>query len=274
VTRAHAFAKINLAHVVGPLRPDGRHEVVSILQRIDLHDVVELESFEGLEIVVEGFPEDTLVRTALRSFAEVSGAAGSWRVRIEKRIPVAAGLGGGSSDAATALFLANELAPRAISDSALQNVAASVGADVPFFLSPGAQLATGYGEQLAPVSLPDDYVVLLALPLGERKSSSAAVYGSFDDRHGEEGFENRRAQLLEALGRIDSARDLSALPGNDLATSPLARELKDLGAFRADVTGAGPAVYGLFERDEDARRAVSEVASAERAWLARPVNGL
>jgi 4-diphosphocytidyl-2-C-methyl-D-erythritol kinase len=273
VTRAHAFAKINLAHVVGSLRPDGRHEVASVLQRIDLHDVVELELSDGVETIVEGFADDTVVRASLDALGRATGSAGAWRVRIEKRIPVAAGLGGGSSDAAAALFLANALAPTPLTEADLRAVAASIGADVPFFLSPGTQLATGYGEQLAPLSLPDAYVVLLVLPRDEHKTSTADVYGTFDDRSGEQGFEARRAELMAALGRIDSARDLSALPRNDLASSPVARKLIDLGAFRADVTGAGPAIYGLFEREEEAWRAGSEFASVERKWVARPVTG-
>ena len=105
MSRGRAFAKINLALVVGPRRADGKHEVVTVLQRIDLHDEIEVEPADAL--VVDGFADDTIVREALLALADVAGVAPRWRVRIEKRIPVAAGLGGGSSDAATALQLAN-----------------------------------------------------------------------------------------------------------------------------------------------------------------------
>ena len=100
-----AYAKVNLALVVGELRPDGLHEVATVLQRIDLADDVELEPADGL--TVEGFPEDTLVRTALERLAEEAGVEPAWRVRITKRIPVAAGLGGGSADAGAVLAAAN-----------------------------------------------------------------------------------------------------------------------------------------------------------------------
>lgn len=275
MTRAQAFAKINLAHVVGPMRADGRHEIVSVLQRIDLHDVLELHPAPGGEIVVEGFPDDTLVSDALRAFAAAVGQEGGWRARIEKRIPVAAGLGGGSSDAAAALLLANELAGEPIPGDRLHALAAALGADVPFFLSTGAQLATGYGAQLQPLRLPTDFTVVVALPAGSSKASTADVYRQFDERDGSRGFEERREELLGALRGVESARDLGALPHNDLASpTALAGKLADLGAFRADVTGAGPAVYGLFDSDDAARRAVSGLPAAERTWLARPVAGL
>jgi 4-diphosphocytidyl-2-C-methyl-D-erythritol kinase len=103
--RAPAAAKVNLALVVGPTRDDGKHEVLTVLQRIDLVDRIEID--EAAELRVEGFAGDTLVRAALEELARCAGAEPRWRVRIEKTIPLAAGLGGGSSDAATALRLAN-----------------------------------------------------------------------------------------------------------------------------------------------------------------------
>ncbi len=106
MTRAPAPAKINLALVVGPRRDDGKHEVATILQRIDLCDRVTVEPAQSLE--VQGFARDTIVARALSALADAAGVRAAWRARIEKRIPVAAGLGGGSSDAATALRLANE----------------------------------------------------------------------------------------------------------------------------------------------------------------------
>ena len=105
MTAAEAFAKINLGLIVGPVRPDGKHEVVTVLQRIGLSDTVSVEPAPDPEIVVEGF-EDTIVRSALTVFVEAAGADHGWSAQIDKRIPVAAGLGGGSSDAGTALRLA------------------------------------------------------------------------------------------------------------------------------------------------------------------------
>ena len=143
-------------------------------------------------------------------------------------------------------------------------------ADVPFFLRDGPQLATGDGSDLSPLDLPLDFAVVLALPEGETKESTTAVYRRFDERDGAAGFDERRAALLEALEVVARPRDLAALPRNDLASSPLSDELERLGAFRADVSGAGPAVYGLFDHEGDAERAARELGGAGRTWLARP----
>ena len=97
------------------------------------------------------------------------------------------------------------------------------------------------------------------LPGDERKLSTAEVYASFDRRSGAEGYDERRTALLRALDGVEDATDLARLPRNDLASSPLAEDLVRLGAFRADVTGAGPAVYGLFEHEPDARRAAASL---------------
>jgi 4-diphosphocytidyl-2-C-methyl-D-erythritol kinase len=272
MTRAQAFAKINLALVVGPLRADGVHEVATVLQRVDLHDVVELERAADPGIVVEGFAKD--VRAALEALDEATGSVARWRVRIEKRIPVAAGLGGGSSDAAAVLSLANALSSEPLSDLELRTVARGLGADVPFFLSPGSRLAVGDGTELSPLDLPQDYLVLLALPHDVRKESTAAVYRDFDQRRGADGFEDRRAGLLEELSRLETPHDLAAFPRNDLVSSPLAVELERRGAFRGDVSGAGPTVYGLFEREDAATRAAEGLRGAADTWLARPVAGL
>lgn len=269
MSRARAYAKINLALVVGPVRSDGKHEVVTVLQAIDLCDDIELMPADA--VTVEGFSEDTLVRDALERLAQAAGIATKGRVRIEKRIPVAAGLGGGSSDAAAALELANSLLSIPLTDDELHALAAEVGADVPFFLREGPQLGAGDGSDLSPLDLPSDYIVLLLLPEGARKESTASVYRRFDERDGSVGFDERRSELLRSLGHVKYAQDLARLPTNDLASAPLQRELKGLGAFRADVTGAGPVVYGLFDDTNAAERAASALRGAARAWLAHPV---
>ena len=266
---ARAYAKINLALVVGPPRGDAKHEVATVLQRIDLHDDVALESAASLEI--RGFAEDTLVRAALEGIGDAAHVPPHWRVRIVKRIPVAAGLGGGSSDAATALVLANATLVEPLPPICLHPIAAGIGADVPFFLREHPQLATGDGTMLREVALPSGYVVLLVLPVAAVKDSTRTVYERFDEHDGAQGFGERRAALERALAEVGSARDLSHLPRNDLAASPLSQRLEELGAFRADVSGAGPIVYGLFEDGVLATRAREELRSLGKTWLARPL---
>jgi 4-diphosphocytidyl-2-C-methyl-D-erythritol kinase len=259
-----APAKINLALVVGPLGSGGKHEVTTVLQRVGLADRITLEPAPGLR--VEGFPDDTLVTRALELLARAAGVPPSWAVRIEKEIPVAAGLGGGSSDAAAALRLANETLATPLAPDALHVLAASLGADVPFFLADGPRLGEDDGTVLSPLELPQAYTALLLLPGGAAKPSTAAVYAAFDARGGGAGYEERRARLLEAL----ASGNLAGLPPNDLASSAAAGDLRTRGAFRADVTGAGPAVYGLFHDRSEAEAAGRDLEGRGRVWIVPP----
>ena len=273
MNRVPAAAKINLALLIGPIRPDGLHEVVTVMQRIDLCDSVALDRAPTL--VVEGYRKDTLVRSALAKLSAAAGSAGAWRVRLEKRIPLAAGLGGGSADAGAALDLANRTLSTPLTHDELSGLAAEVGADVPFFLTPGPKLAEGAGERLRPLELPQDYWILLALPRLARKTSTADIYRRFDELKGAEDFDEKRERLLDALESLRRPRDLAAFPPNDLAAaagrSRLVDELRDRGAFRADVSGAGPAVYGLFHHRADAARAARRLRARARVWLVAPV---
>src|SRR5213079_2725147 len=172
--RAPAPAKINLALVVGPTRDDGKHEVVTVLQRIDLYDEVDvarsdrrgsdvsMSSSEGAHPPVV----ENIVTCALGDLSRAAGVEPRWKASIEKRIPVAAGLGGGSSDAATALRLAAQTLERSPGRRELHLLAAGLGADVPFFLEPGPQLAEDDGTRLSPLDLPQDYWVVVVLPTG------------------------------------------------------------------------------------------------------------
>lgn len=241
---------------------------MTVLQRVDLNDRIALEPSASLR--VEGFDGDTIVRSALEQLADRAGVEPRWRARIWKAIPVAAGLGGGSTDAATALGLANGLLASPLPPAELEKLAASVGADVPFFLRPGPQLGSGDGSTLSPLDLPQNYWVVLVLPAGARKESTAVVYRHFDERSGEVGYEGRRLALLDALGAVRCPLGLAALPPSDLASSPLAADLVDHGAFRAGVSGAGPAVYGLFLQRSDADAAARAFRTEGSTWITQP----
>jgi 4-diphosphocytidyl-2-C-methyl-D-erythritol kinase len=153
----------------------------------------------------------------------------------------------------------------------LHALAATLGADVPFFLADGPQLGQGDGSVLEPLDLPQDYWVVLVLPLGSMKESTGDIYQRFDDRDGAANWEERQAALHQAIAAVRRPRDLAALPPNDLASSPIAAELLQLGAFRADVSGAGPAVYGLFHHRRHAVAARRALKRAARTWLTVPV---
>jgi 4-diphosphocytidyl-2-C-methyl-D-erythritol kinase len=270
-----AAAKVNLALVVGPTREDGLHEVATVMQRVDLCDRLELEPAPAPALEVDGFPGDTLVRAALERLASAAAVEPWWRVRLTKEIPVAAGLGGGSADAAAALVLANRVLPRPLPAERLRELGAALGADVPFFLEPGPKLVEGAGERLTPLELPQDFWVLVALPRGVEKKSTGAVYARFDELGGPAGFDRRRAEFLRDLAGVRRPRDLAVLPPNDLARgageSPLVGELAAAGAFRADLSGAGPAVYALFHRRADASAAARRLRRRASTWVCAPV---
>ena len=262
---AEAPAKINLALVVGGTRPDGLHEVATILQRIDLCDTVSLEP--AAELSVDGFADDTIVRRALEAvaaaarrraaLARADREADPGRRRSRRRQ-----LRRGDGDPAG--LRRSSTRPRREPSS--RRSPRGLGVDVPFFLEPGPQLGTGDGTTLEPLDLPQDYTVLLVLPHGDSKPSTAEIYVRFDRA---EGFDARRSLVLE-IARAGRAADLAALPPNDLARSPLAARLRSLGAFRADVSGAGPVVYGLFADRAAAESAAGEVAALGETWLTTP----
>jgi 4-diphosphocytidyl-2-C-methyl-D-erythritol kinase len=273
VKRLPAAAKINLALLVGPLREDGLHEIVSVMQRVDICDTVEVAPAESL--AVDGFRKDTIVSAALERLAAAAGVEPHWRAKIRKRIPLAAGLGGGSADAAAALVLANPLLDQPLRSDRLAELAAGIGADVPFFLEPGPKLAEGAGERLTALELPQDFWVVVALPRRASKTSTADIYARFDATNGTVGVEERRAALTEAVAAARRPRDFAAFPPNDLAEAAgrprIVDDLLGGGAFRADVSGAGPAVYGLFHHLADAKRAARGLRFQARTWVVAPV---
>ena len=259
-----APAKLNLALVVGPLRADGKHEVVTVLQRISLADTVAVRRAEST--AVTGFEADTLVRSALErsrrrgrrapvrsADREADPRGGRARRRLERRRDRAAARERAARD---------ELPDRAPSGGD------TLGADVPFFLRPGPQLATGDGTTLEPVELPTATRSCSRSRRGA-KASTGAVYDAFDARAG--AAASTSAPPSCGLSRPGQApEDLALLPPNDLASSPLAAELRELGAFRADVTGAGPVVYGLFATAADAQEAAAALEGRAAIWTARP----
>ena len=139
-----------------------------------------------------------------------------------------------------------------------------------YFLTSGPQFATGHGTELRRVELPQDYWIVLVLPHGTAKPSTRSVYEAFDARDGGQYFDEQRASLVDGMIRVRRPADLGPLPANDLASSPLSRELGKLGAFRADVTGAGPTVYGLFLREQDARAAGDALRERGQVWITVP----
>jgi 4-diphosphocytidyl-2-C-methyl-D-erythritol kinase len=284
VYRALAPAKVNLGLFVGPRRShDGRHELASVMQSISLADELTLEPLGedgaggGRDVLVcpelPGAPEENLAARALAAFRAASGwDAPPQRLTVIKRIPVAAGLGGGSADAAATLRLARRASGLG-DEPLLRELAAGLGADVPAQVAPGRWLASGAGEELAPLPDPLPALELLVLPSSEQLST-ADVYAAAD-RLGAERDEHELEQLAEQL-RV--AAQLGApLPAtrellhNDLQAAAvslcprIARVLATVEEAGAEalVSGSGPTVLALFGHANAAgRRARAEAALA------------
>jgi 4-diphosphocytidyl-2-C-methyl-D-erythritol kinase len=256
-----AFAKINLILHVGRRRTDGLHPLGSILASIDLWDDIRVEPADagGDRVECAGVDGANLADEALAAFRRRVPELPPLRVRIDKRIPVAAGLGGGSADAAAVLRAANRISGQPLNPAALRELGAELGSDVPSQVEPRHALVSGVGEVVAPIELPGFGAVLVPHNPG---LSTADVYAEFDRLGG------GRAHLgLDALRAL--AREMALLPvlGNDLqpATLTLRPELTAVlaslrghGALGALVSGSGPTCFGLFED-----RAAAEVVAAK-----------
>ncbi len=264
---ALAPAKINLSLYLGPTRADGRHELVTLFESVSLADELSLQTDTAAdEVRCPGVAGTNLVTRALEGLRAVGWDAPPVRIEIDKRIPVAAGMGGGSADAAAALRLATELAPGRPEEIAA--LAASLGADVPSQLAPGVALGTGAGELVEPFAPLAPHGVLIVpqpAPL-----ATAEVYRHADalalPRAADE-LSDRYEQLVAALGpgeRLPSeliVNDLErAATALSVAIAPALDAARAAGADDVLVCGSGPTVIGLFwgERGSELARAAAE----------------
>jgi 4-diphosphocytidyl-2-C-methyl-D-erythritol kinase len=283
LARALAPAKINLGLFLGPTRPeDGRHELVTVMQSISLADELTLElapaGTERDEIVcpgVSGAPAENLAALALQAFRAATGwDAPPLRLKIVKRIPVAAGLGGGSADAAAALRLAAHASGLG-DERLLRELGASLGADVPAQIAPGRWLASGAGEllEVLPDPNPASFGVLV-LPAADGLST-AAVYAEADRlalARSREALQERHRALRRALELSAAVPAASELLANDLERAAISlcpeiaaalAQARDAGAEIALVSGSGPTVLGLFPHANGLGRAERAAAGLE-----------
>ena len=276
-----APAKINLDLRVLRRRPDGYHEVVTILQSIALHDTLSIAERRGpltVRCAASAVPadRDNLVWTAAAALWRALGRAGDpagAAVVIRKRIPAAAGLGGASSDAASALrALRLRWAPSA-SPRLLEDVAAAVGSDVPFFLRGGTVRATGRGERMRRLPAPPHYWVVLAVP--DFGVSTADAYRWWD-RDGQDGVPGAAVPVPSGWRR-DPSRLRNDLEAPVVRRYPeiraLAARLRTAGALHAALTGSGSVVFGLFASRSRAVEACRGLrAAGGRALLTRTID--
>jgi 4-diphosphocytidyl-2-C-methyl-D-erythritol kinase len=276
-------AKINLNLAVLGRRPDGYHEIFTTFQAIDLYDTLTFERTESGGIRIESanpeFPTgpENLIHRVLTQASAFTGRPVNVRVVVDKRIPIAAGLGGGSSNAAATLKAVNTLHELSLSDSDLSEWGKCLGADVPFFLGSAQAEGRGRGDLIRAVNLFFDYWIVLIKPAASL--SAAEVYGSFDLRltkyDNSLSFEHCR-DGKEFFSRI--ARNENALTTPVLRLCPEAgralRFLEEYGPVAAKVSGSGPCVFGIFREKPNLvlLRRVSPSAGW-RFFVCRPLVG-
>lgn len=277
-----APAKINLCLYVGPRRADGYHPVCSLMEKVDFFDRLDVRKTLAGGIRVTGVDvpaEQNTVYRAARALEAETGARLDVEIAIGKEIPAGAGLAGGSSDAAAALKLLVELFSLDVSRERLGELAVGIGADVPFFLAAGPQLATGIGERLEPVPLKLAYSLVIVVP--RQGLSTAVVYDRFDQPGAPPGEPATHARRLrDACRRPLSVMDLAALLHNDLEAAAInlcpdiasiREELLAAGAAGALMSGSGTAVFGIFAEEEAATRASTCMSGGDHlVRVARP----
>lgn len=273
-----APAKVNYLLDVIRRRPDGYHDLRMVMQRVNLCDdiAITLTASPGITVTCgkNGVPDGpgNIAWKAARTMLDLAGTGAGVEISITKNIPVAAGLGGGSSDAATVLMGLNELLELHLSDQRLMEIGVQLGADVPFFIFKKTALAEGIGEQLQCMPpMPPAWVLLVNPGV---HVSTAWVYNNLKLTNGRE-----LAKLPEFFNSIE---DVCSIFSNDLETVtipsfPVIAGIKEKmlanGACAAMMSGSGPTVFGLFKNRESAEKAQAEL-SGETGWFAAAVETL
>jgi 4-diphosphocytidyl-2-C-methyl-D-erythritol kinase len=273
-------AKVNLHLEVLEKRADGYHEIQSLMTRIDLFDEIEIHpGGQGIRLVAEGEmvpggPENLACR-ATELFCRETEVPGNFEVRLKKNIPVAAGLGGGSGNAAAVLLSLNELYTKRLEWRSLLDLGSRLGADVPFFLFQKSALARGKGDRLTAAKIPEGLGFLLLVP--PFRVSTPWAYDAFDQITG--GKTKGGTLLGESYPTLSA---LLPVLKNDLEIPALSRypeigrkkeELLRLGAKGALMSGSGPVVFGLFASKGEAEEAGKRFILAE-GWKSIPAQGI
>ncbi len=258
-----APAKLNLCLYLGPKREDGLHEIRSLFEPLELADELCIAEAAADEVICEGIEAPDLTAKALAALRRHGWDGPPLRIEVTKRVPVAAGLGGGSADAAAVLRLAmGEV-------EGLRAIAAGIGADVPSQLQPRPCLVAGAGEVIEPVPPPGEHAVVL-IPQGDGLAT-AEVYAEADrlgSPRGDSELEAIRRQLRDAVDTAASPLDYREHLVNDLQRAAISLRpeiegalaaLEGAGAAHAMVTGSGPTSFGLFRTAEEAAAAAGEL---------------
>ncbi len=270
VLRIISYAKINLTLDVYGIRADGYHDLASVMQAVSLQDELQIYRTESNSISFTcdadpsfNIPADStnlVVRAAERTLEAIGEKGAGLAIHLDKHIPAQAGLGGGSSDAASAIFGVNQSFGNPLPMSKLSDIGASLGSDVPFFLMGGTAVALGRGEQLIPLlDIPKTWLVIVK---PQDAVSTAWAYNLLDNVPNRESHEGTE-RMAEAIEKEEMDRIISG-QCNDFEAPVfdhfpkiawLHDELRLAGAITAHLCGSGSAVYGVMENESAANRA-------------------
>ena len=289
VTRP-AYAKINLYLDVLSCREDGFHDLLTVMHSISLHDDVQVEWFASssnaisLRVYGARLPLDqkNLAYRAAEAFMNKTGKTARLHINIRKRLPIAAGLAGGSADAAAVLLALNELAGYPLPVDELLALGASLGSDVPFCMVGGTQICRGRGEVMRPLACGSPLYVVVAK--GRERVSTPQAFALMDEHYHRFDGSVAHGGQPDKLYRAVADGKLSSLPACIynafepviMPTCPTATTLREqlhsLGAYAACMSGSGPSVFGLFETLEQARRAALAIGNHAHVATSAPAN--
>ncbi len=278
--RARSYAKINLALSVLGRRTDGYHDILTIFQTINLHDELEFQPSSEMELHCENLPgiaqEDNIVWKAAALLASRSGKGLAASIILKKKLPAGSGLGGGSANAAIALLGLRRFWNLDVSDSDLFSIAASLGSDVPFFLSGGTALGIGRGEEIHP--LPDPAAGHLVVIYPGVQVSTAQAYRSLNLGLTSRATDHR---IQRFCSQIEAGKSFLTEIFNDFEASILSAYppileaknfLKRRGAIASMLSGSGSSIFGFFSDEESALAAARE--AARTTWRVFPAKTL
>lgn len=276
-TTRPAYAKINLYLDVLACREDGFHDLLTVMHSISLHDDVQVEWFLSdtteisLRVCGARLPTDSknLAYRAAEAFLSKTNQSARLHINIRKRLPIAAGLAGGSADAAAVLRSLNELFGYPLDEEEMLALGASLGSDVPFCMVGGTQICRGRGELMRPLACGAPLYVVIAK--GRERVSTPRAFALMDEHYHRfdgsvvHGGQPEKLYRAVADGRLSSTPFCvyNAFEEVILPTCPTANALREqllsLGAYAACMSGSGPSVFGLFATIEQARRAAAAI---------------
>ena len=278
--RIPAYAKINLSLEVIGRRDDGYHEIVTILQTVDLADTVALRTGDGLTVECDDASltgQDNIVWQAAVALANHAGIAPNAHITIEKRIPVAAGLGGGSADAAAALRGLSRLWGLDLPAEELASIAAGLGSDVPFLLNGGLALGAGRGDELETLAALPDVAILLVVPGDTIDAKTPTLYRALSAADFSDGAETRRLARNVAGGNLTSSDCRNAFERAAKAIFPGLADVWEKTAAATThppkLSGAGPSFFCIPSHEGERNRVADALQdTGATAYLVRTIN--